>query len=455
MPPSLTVEGFRTAQKSRLAQALTEGQKDLATVDAQLAAARQDAQAKAGALAALQQAEAAIRAQLATASMPADVDQLEQNLEANLLAQGPAAAAIAAAQDTVAVKTLERQRVVAAADRTRTRLAEVEAALVLAAQDDHRASAWRTALTGGDVTGLVAEATSAPVTTLAGHASNNLTTWLGNHPELFTLLKARYDDAVSEADDLAAAVQRAAQALNAVLARRSPGEAAVVEKADAYARSRQAVAALVEQGEQRLAWAKQVLASAAGPSPVTASEQPRIDTRAVAVVSAQAADKEQAIHAAMIVARNAAAELERVTLPKKALDPTYDPALDSSVDQVRTAAVAAADAVNAARNDFKAGNFKAAIDQWEVAVPQVLMALATDVLRALTVIDELKVVDPLTVDSDFDMAEGNYAQALAAQDALEQLVDAATAEVAQRMDDAAAVAPLAEVRLAAVVRGDE
>jgi hypothetical protein len=454
MAPALTVKGFRTNQKASLATAVTDTQDTLATVDGELTSAGQAAQTASDALAALQQGEAAIRAHLATASMPADVDQLEQDLEVNLLAQSPASAVLVAAQDGLAMKTLERQRVSARLDRLRARLAEVEAALELATRDDDRATAWRAALTGPEVAAVVADAASAAVTALADAATASLKTWLGN-PALFGLLQSRYDDALSMAADRTAAIRRAADALGAVLAQRSSVEAVLAAKADAYARQRELTASVVEQGAQRLAWVKTVLASAGGSSPVTGSEQARIDARAAAAVAgANAADKEKALHVALEAARAATGALEAKTLPKLALDPTYDPAADVSVQPERDAAATATAAAQTAKGDFDAAS-KALVDQWDVAVPPVLMGLATDVLRALTIVGQLKATVPGDLLSSLDTAEGDYAQAVQEQDTLQQLVDAAMAQVVRRMDDAAAVAPVAEIRLAAVVRGDE
>lgn len=454
MPPALEVVDFRTAQLSAQTVAVADAQVALATVDSELHSARQALQAETDDLAALQQAETAIRSALARAAMPADVDQLEQDLEANLLAQGPQAAAVAEKQDALAKKSLERQRASAAVDRERQRFAEVGAAAVLAARDGEQATTWRAALAGTAVPAMVTEAGSAPVTTLVSDATSKLKIWLGK-PALFDLLSSRYDDAVSAAKETTDAAQRATAALAAVVAEKAPADGEVVAKGDTFAEQRQAVASVVELGAQRLQWARGILSSVTAPSPVTPSEQARIDERATEVVaSPNAATREKAVHVAAIEARGAAAVLEALTLPKMALDPDYDATTDSSVDTERTAAETKATNLQAKKDAFLPAD-KARIDVWEVALPAALTTLATDIFRALAIIDWLKALVPADLLNALDTAEDEYADALKAQDELQGLLEAAAAQAAGRLDDASVLAPVADVRVAASVRGDQ
>jgi len=455
MPPSVTVKAVRTAQKARLEQAVLASQQALVTTDAALSAAKDDATAKSQALGALQAAESVLRQQLAAASMPADVDQLDQDLEANLLAQRPALAALAAAQDAVATATRRRQRVAAAGDLARAQLAQTEASLTLAKSEDDQANLWRAALDGQPLKAAILTAKSATVTTLVANATSQLKVLVGK-PDAFELLRSRYKDAVDAVAERDARAQRAADALDAVMVDRSSVDGTVLTTADGFARQRQTVRMVVEQSEQQLAWAQSILQTAAGASFVTPSEQARINARAAAAVAApNAATREKGVHDAQVTARAAAAALEKLTLPKKALDPAYDPAADASVAAALAASTAADGDLATKTAAFTPAN-KATIDQWEVAIPPPLNALVTESLRAMAVIDKLANATVLaTLLTDFDKAEEDYAKALQAQDGANVLTDAAAAELAARLDDAAAVLPVTDARVAALVRGDQ
>jgi hypothetical protein len=455
MPPSVTVKAVRTAEKTRLEQAVLAAQQELVTVDSALTTAVDDAATKSQILAALQAAESVLRQQLAAASMPADVDQLDQDLEANLLAQRPALAALAAAQDTVATLTRRRQRVAAAGDLARAQQAAADASLTLAKTEDDQANLWRAALDGQALKAAVLTAKSATVTTLVANATSQLKVLLGK-PDLFDLLQSRFKDAVTAAAERDARAERAADALDAVMADRAPVDGDVLTKADRFARQRQLVRAVVERSEQQLAWAQAILQGAAGAAVVTTSEQARINARAAAAIAApNAATREKAVHDAQVKARAAAAALEKLTLPKLALDPTYDATADATV-ATELAASTSADADLATKTTaFTAGN-KATIDQWEVALPPPLTVLVTDALRAMAAIDKLANNTVLaTMLTDFDKAEEDYAKALQEQGAAQLLADAAAGELAARLDDAAAVLPVTDLRVAALGRGDQ
>lgn len=454
MPPSVTVKAVRSDEKTQLEQAVLAGQQALAADDTSLAVANAGVNRAAQILAALQDQEASLRRQLAAASMPADINQLEQDLEANLLLQPPAAAALAAAQDTVATTTRRRQRDASNVDVALSRLTLADAALTSATRDDDQANGWRAALGGAEVAAVVATAKSAPVAALVVSAGDQLKVLLGD-AALYDLLTSRYDDAVSAAAERTDAAERAAAALDAVISSRAAVDGAVAAKAAVYLTFRSALQAVTEQAGAQLAWAQTSLAAAAGPSPVTASEQTRIDARAAAVVAnPDAAALEQAVQQARVTARVATAELEAKTLPKKALDPTYDPAADNTVTALLTAATTADNDLASAVAALTA-SASTRIDQWEVTLPPVLLALTVETLRAVAVIDRLaNATDPATLLTGFDTAESDYATALQARDTTQALVDAAAADAARRADDAAAVASVADLRVAAAVRGD-
>jgi len=231
----------------------------------------------------------------------------------------------------------------------------------------------------------------------------------------------------------------------------------VATTGEAFARARAAARTVAEQGEQQLAAATAILQAAAGAAPVTLSEQGRINTRAAAAAP-NPASHEKDVHVAAVALRDAQAALEAKVLPAKALDPTYDPTDPHAVPDV-TALLTAVDTaqgkVTDAANAF-IGADKTAIDNWEVALPPPLMLLLPDVLRALAVVDRVaNRTDLVAVAKALDDSETAYAQALQQQSVRQQHADAAAAEVAARLDDVAAVAPVLDLRVAALVRGDQ
>jgi hypothetical protein len=457
MPPSVTVKAVRAEEKARFEQAALTAQQQLAGVDAALASAQIAVRAATTTLGDLQAAEARLRQQLAVASMPADIDTLEQELEANLLAQRPAAAALSEAQDLVATKTRERQRVSTAVTTARAGITAAGAVLASATQDDDQATLWRAAIDAGVPQAVVTTAKGQPVTTLVADATSNLKTWLGK-PELFDLLQSRFTDAATAAADRDDAVTRAIDAHNAVLAARSTIDGAVRTTAEAYLRARAAARAVVDQADQQLGWAEKVLAVAAGDSPLTASEQTRIDDRAKVATAGGAtnpAGRAKAVHDAAVTNRAAAAAYEAKILPKQAVDPTYNPTADDTVKTERDAAEQASEDLNDAAKALTAA-MRDKLDQWEVALPPVLVSVAVDTLRALAIVDRLaNDTDPGKLEQALDTAEEAYAKALRARDANETLLTASAARVAQRRDEAAALAPVSDLRVAAFVRGDK
>jgi hypothetical protein len=295
------------------------------------------------------------------------------------------------------------------------------------------------------------------VTDLVTAATDHLKTWLGK-PELLDLLHSRFTDAASAAADRDDRVARDLDAHNAVLVARSTIDGAVGKTAEDYLRARAAVRAVVEQADQQLVWAQKVLAVTAGDSPLTASEQTRIDDRAKAATGGGASNpaaRAKAVHDAAVAKRHAAAAYEAKILPKQAVDPAYDPTTDNTVKTEREAAEKAVKDLDDADKALTTP-MREKLDQWEVALPPVLVSLAVDTLRAVAIVDRLaKDTDPGKLEQALDTAEEAYAKALRARDANQTLLTESAARVAQRRDEVAALAPVSDLRVAAFVRGDK
>ena len=459
MPPALTVTTVRTTERSRVDALVSSTQTQLADTDTALTAARTDLAAKTDQSAVAQQAEAGLRRQIAAALMPAEAHKLELDLEANLLAQRPLLAALAAAQDQVATTARARQRVSAALDRARAQLARADADLKLADQEDKYAEKWRAALTGTALHDVVATAGNATTTDSVTAARNRLAMLLGDNA-LVDLLDKRLAEAMNAADERAAAISRAADALDTLRAELSPLDGKVSLTGDAFSRTREEVRAVVELGAQRLSAALSVLQLVAAAPDQTAAEQERINARAVDARTGTPSpvSKEQDLLDATVTLRTANAALEAKALIEEAKNPAFDRDTDPALAAERTARDDAQATLDQKTNDFTAAD-KAAIDSWEVAVPPATLTAAIDGLRAVAAVAALKSVNldqgGAGLLERLDSAEEAYAGALTAQIEANVRQEAAGALVTERLDAQAAVAPVADLRLVAAVRGDQ
>jgi hypothetical protein len=134
MAPTLTVHSVRSAERNRIKAALSTLTHELTSADAGLAAAQADRVLIERRLGEVQRIEADLHRRIAAEQMSADIHQLEVELEANLLAQRPLLADLAAAQNGVAILERTRQRAAAAQERVRSLLNQADAALLLASR---------------------------------------------------------------------------------------------------------------------------------------------------------------------------------------------------------------------------------------------------------------------------------------------------------------------------------
>lgn len=454
MAPSLTVKAVRTAEKTRVDQVLVTLQQSLVVVDGAKVAADDAVRAATLVLADLQRAESVLHQAIAAAPMPAQKHQLELELEQNLLDQRGARATLATAQDDLALRGRERVRVAAALDAARAQAAKADVDLALARRDDDQATAWRTALQAPALQGVVDAAGAGPLATLVTNATNRLVDLLGN-AEMVDLLRSRFTDAAAEAGDRQGAADRALDALDAVDDLRSELEATVSATGRRFGRLREEVRGVVEQSALQLAAAELVLQAVAAFPGLTAGDQDRVGTRAAAAVAGDdAAELETVRNDARRVEREARAAFDRVALPKEAVDPAFDRATDASVQTEREAWEQADADRQQAEGDFGAPHADV-IEQWEVAVPPEVMAVATDGLRAIATAARIAAIDLPDLTTRFDTAEEDHAAALEESDSVRALTEAAAADAAARLDEAAAVAPVADLRVAALVRGDQ
>ena len=250
----MTVLDVRTQQRQQAQTASTAAQAALGTADRDLVAAQATLATATDALADLQGSQAKIEASLATAPLPADVNQLELDLESNLRDQQPARAALLDAQEAVALRTAARQRVAGTVERAKADLTAAEAALAAATTDAAAVTAWEATLRSQAIADAKTTAASQTTTGLVDAADGMLEDWLGGGG-LLDLVRSRWQDATSQAEELDDAVDRAAAAQDALRKAISPTAGELAEKLSAAARARGAVRWAAEAAVSELEWA--------------------------------------------------------------------------------------------------------------------------------------------------------------------------------------------------------
>jgi hypothetical protein len=194
---------------------------------------------------------------------------------------------------------------------------------------------------------------------------------------------------------------------------------------------------------------------AGGRSPTTA-EQARITARAQGAAP-DPAKHEADVHDANVDLRDAQAAFETKALLAEAADPTFDRDTDASLTTERNAVTTATTARQTARQAF-IGADRTALDSWEVALPDPLVASLTDALRAESVVNRVKDLVPTGANSvrkaldDTDDALGDAIEAAATEAAR---TIAANERIAEAGDRLAAAATVGDQRLVAAVRGDD
>jgi hypothetical protein len=174
-------------------------------------------------------------------------------------------------------------------------------------------------------------------------------------------------------------------------------------------------------------------------------------TKAASDSGAAAAD--EAYHDSVVASIAADADLDAVTGPKAAVDPSYDPAADDAVKAQRDAAAAAADAAAAAQA-ARTPDFLNKMIEWDLSLPPEAFTLAITTLDAQAQIARLAALDITKLLADLDAAETAYAGLLKGQGAIDALQQAAADKQASRQADADRYAANADQRVLAVVRGD-
>jgi hypothetical protein len=451
MTQTVTLTDVRAGQVKDLQAAIkaaTESSKQAATDQA---SAEQAVKADEAALAQLRAQDLSLRQQFATADMKQEQHAIESELYKNLNKERDAGIKLADDQDHLAELTQQSQSLTGRLSALQAALAQAKADLKAAGQQDDATEKDRTALKT-TVTDAVQEAGSDAVKAQLAAASDRLAGLVGG-AAMVDVLRARYVHALAIDSDKQSAVARGQLAVSAVAQVTSPGPAKLDAAAAGHDDAKASVHRWATDGPGILASARQALQQTIGTADFSPAVSSDISDQAKAVTDSGAAAADKAFHDAAVASIAADAELDAVTGPKAAMDPTYDPAKDDTVKAQRAAADAAAKALTTAQA-ARTQDFQQQMIRWDLSLRPEAFPLAITTFGAQSQIAELAALNVTAALETLDGAETAHAGALKDQADISALGQAAAAEQAGREADAARYAAGADQRMLAVVRGE-
>jgi hypothetical protein len=451
MTQTVTLKDVRTEQVTELQGAIDDTTAKAKQAADRQAVADQNVNADQAELVKLKAEASVLQQEFATATMEADQHEIERQLHDNKVNQRDAQIKLDADQDELAGLTQQSQSLAGRITALQAALAQANADLNSAQQQDAAAADDRTAL-NTSVTGAVQEAGSAEVTAQVTEASDKLASLVGG-ANMVEVLRARYDHAQAIIGDKQRAVARAQLATVAVTKLTSPSAAAAATAAAQYAAAAQSANRWATGGPGRLGAARQALQQTIGIAAFSSAVTTDVSGKATAATDSGAAAADKAFHEAAVASIAADADLNDVTGPKAAADPNYNPANDDTVKAQRDAAAAADQALTAA-DAARTPKSKQTMTDWDLSLPPDAFTLAIATFDAQSQITELAGLDVTALLATLDAAETAYAGALRDQAAISTLQQAAAVNQASRQADATQYAAGADQRLLAVVRGD-
>jgi hypothetical protein len=451
MTQTVALKDVRNEQVAELQAAIDAATELSKRATTDQAAAEQAVKADEAVLAQLQAEASASRQQFVTAAMKPDQHAIELQLYDNLTRQREAGIKLAGHRDELAALTQQAQALAAKITALQAALAQANADLSAAEQQDAAAADDRAALTTS-VADAVREAGSDEVKAQLDAATGALAQLVGG-TGVVDVLRARYNHAQAISDDKQRAVARAQRAASAVAALTSPEATAADTAAASYGDVRATAHRLVTAAPGDLAGAREALQHTIGTAVFSPAVSSDISDRAKAATDSGAAAADKAFHDAAVAFIAADADLDAVTGPKAAVDPGYDPAKDDAVKAQRDAAGAAAKALAAAQT-ARTPELTKLVIEWELSLPPEAFTLAIATFGAQSQIAGLAAVDVTALLAALDAAETAYAEALRNQAKLDTLRQAAAEQQASREADAARYATGADQRVLAVLRGD-
>jgi hypothetical protein len=447
MPPPTTLTGYYTEAKNDADKAVASLQDKLTLANAQLAAAQNTLAKAALTLAADQRANAALRVSLSQAALPSDAASLVSQLQQNMIQTRIDQAAVGTATDAAGAATRTQQAAAASLAAAQQAQQQAVAAQAASQANDAQIAQWKQLVNGSAAAGALAAVNDPSVANSLTGAAAALEAIIGTG--MLQLFRQRRDDFLASADARQASVTTALQAQGALQTANQPLLAAVNQAQVAYAADVQELQNLATQAVADIGAALAALTSAVNIGSLQPSEQQPIAAATPAALAQVSAEK--AVFAARVQLRTDQASLDSIAFAHYVTNPDFDPDTDSTAAAARTAIANDKTALATAETTLAAG--QAAIDNWQVLLPDAVMQLIVAVAEAETTIGHYQ---PVTVDAlltDLAAKEQAYAGALDAQLTYQRSGALIADKLGWRQGTAAAAAQVAPARENAAIRG--
>jgi trimeric autotransporter adhesin len=437
--------------------ARSAAQADLAAAQTSLTAATAKVTADQQALAATAASVAATRAALAVEVNPADAAALVADIEALLITQHRQQGTLLDDLDAQSAAQAAAEAASASVAQAQTEVAAITATTADVTADDAQRTTLKNAIGVPPLSTLQGDAT----TFLASATVTNATTRIGaNFPAaLMTIGDKRHDRRVSRISVLQTSVKNAEDALGAAYATDSGLAGQAEQKRIMFERAQDALATYVATAASRYAQATTVMTAlnaiqvappGSVPDVLTDAEKAEVTARTPAGAAAEStAETLDTDLGAVFTAQDA---LDAQILAAIAANPdTVDS--DPTVATTRTAIATAQGAFNTALTAFAGAN-KTDLDRWETAIPDAAWSVLATYENGLDALTELSATSAAALATAMDVAEGNYAAALAAAAVADRKAARFAAAIALRRQWLDAVRATVNTRMLSAIRGD-
>jgi hypothetical protein len=430
---------------------------DLAVAQAALLAANGKVAADQQALGVTAASIAEARAALAVEVNPADAAALVADIERLLITQHAQQGTLLDDQDNQKAAQASVDAATASLARTQARVAGITATIDEATADDAQRTVLKNATTAPPLSTLQGDATAF----LASTTATNATSRIGkNFPAaLITIADKRHDRRVGRIAALQTSVKNAEDALGAEYATDDGLAGQAEQKRIVFERAQDALATYVSTAASRYTQATTVMMALSAievapagtvPDVLTDAEKAEVTARTAAGAAAEpTAETLDADLGAVFTAQNA---LDAQVLTAITTNPdTAD--TDPTVVTKRTAVATAQGTFDTALAAFAGAN-KPDLDRWEAAIPDNAWNVLAAYEDGLDTLNDLAATSAAALITAMDVAEANYATALAAAAVAERKAARLADEVALRGQWLDALRASANARMLSAIRGD-
>jgi len=447
MPPPTTLTGYYTEAKTHADKAVTFLQATVTKANAAQASAQAALATATSDLAADQQANAAVRIALSQAALPSDATSLVAQLQQNMIKTRIDQAVVGTAADAAEGTTRAQQAAAAGLAAAQQAQQQAAAALTASEANDAEIAQWTQLVNGSSVTGALIAVNDPSVATKLSDASSAVEAIIGTG--MLQLFRQRRDDFLAAAAASQACVTTALGAQGALQAAHQPLLAAVNQAEAAYSADVEELQDLATRAAPDIASALAALQSAVNIGSLPASEQQPITAATPAALAQVPAEK--AVFGAKAQLRTDQASLDAIAFAAYASNPDFDPETDPSTAAARTAIGNDNTALATAASTLAAG--QAAIDNWQVLIPDAVMQLVVAVTEAEKTIAGYQAVSVNTLLTDLAAKESAYAGALDARLTYQRSSALIADKLGWRQGTVTAAAQVAPARENAAIRG--